>query len=404
MVKFLFLIGMLKIMIMNMLNKLFTFLFVAFLIVTSETSMAFFLNNELNSDDFLELIQKNTSSNTYKIENITIKGFKLPTKQYKNIHFINNTWENINAEDIHLENIEFHNCSFENINLKNSTLINVNFNNCTLTNVTLNYSQIKNLKFTKTKLISTDPNIKNSYRELNADTITFVESELNNINFFDSKAEFSFIDSQLNDVTGLGLMPGSSLIFNNTNAVDIDFSSSTLKRMEVKRSHIKQSKANNCTIEKLILEESTLDFPISQGNKYGSVTSYNTGNVVVSGTPTKSTLISSCPKDTRIIMVGGDEFEKIEISDCSPDEIIFFKSKGKYVSIENADVYTMDFTLSKIDHLKLNNVHIKTQLYYDASNIKKLEATNISFGENIEHTHEESNIEIKADKKLTNAQ
>ena len=41
---------------------------------------------------------------------------------------------------------------------------------------------------------------------------------------------------------------------------------------------------------------------------------------------------------------------------------------------------------------------------YDASNIKKLEATNISFGENIEHTHEESNIEIKADKKLTNAQ
>ena len=48
--------------------------------------------------------------------------------------------------------------------------------------------------------------------------------------------------------------------------------------------------------------------------------------------------------------------------------------------------------------LKLNNVNIRTELYYDSSTIKKLEATNISFGDDIEHTRENSNIEIKADK------
>ena len=181
---------------MNMLDKLLTFIFVMILIVTSESSMAFFTNN-LDYNEFSKLIKEkeNSTNNNYIIDNVNIRGFELPKEKYKNINFINNTWENINAENKHFENIEFENCSFKNINFKSTTFINVVFNNCILNNVVLNYSLIKNLKFTKTKLISTDPNIQNSYRELNADTIVFKDSELDNIRKI--FAEFSTEEKKL---------------------------------------------------------------------------------------------------------------------------------------------------------------------------------------------------------------
>lgn len=358
--------------------------------------MAVPLSRSLDNNEFKHLMS--TSNNGDKIENIDISNFTLPIDELKNVTFSNTTWNNINASGKKFENIKFQDCELSNLNFKKTTLINVSFNNCNLKNVIMNNSTLKNVTFTGSHLISTDPNIDNSYIELDINKVVFKNTELQNIGFYKSKGVFIFEDSKLNDVSGQSLKSGSSIHFNNIDAFDIDFSRSDLSILEIKNSRISQSKTNNCSIDKLILEDSILDYPISQGNRYGSVTANNTGNVVISGTPTKNTLISNCPKDTRIIMVGGDDFENIEINDCSPDEIIFFKSKGKYVSIKNANIYTMDFRVSEIEHLKLDNIHIKTQLYYDSSIIKKLEATHISFGENIEHTHEDSNIVIEENK------
>ena len=97
-------------------------------------------------------------------------------------------------------------------------------------------------------------------------------------------------------------------------------------------------------------------------------------------------------------MAGGNTFGTINIENCNPSEIILFESIGDYISIENATVSVLDFRLSTIDHLKLNNVNIRNKLYYDSTTVKKLEATNISFGENMKHRHKDANIEIKEDK------
>ncbi|MCK4865594.1 MAG: pentapeptide repeat-containing protein [Gammaproteobacteria bacterium] len=361
--------------------------------------MAFF-KSTLNVDEFYQLIDEETKSNgtTAQVNNIEILDFTLTEKNIENIHFSNTSWTNINAENKTFNNVVFQDCSFKNVNFRNSTLINVVFKNCDLKNVVLNNSTIKNLRFESSKLISTDTNVKNSYRELVADKIKFDKSELKNINFFDSKAEFYFNNSKLDDVTGMGLKSGSALYFNNVNAFDIDFSSSNLSTLEVKNSTIKNSKANGCTIGTLLLEDSKLDFPIGFGKSYETVIAKNAGSVLVAGTPTKKINISSCPKDTRVVSFGGDAFDSVEIEGCNASEIKFYRSTGRYVSIENADVYMLDFSSSNIEHLKLNNVNIRTELYYDNTNIKKLEATNISFEDGLEHTREGSNIEIKADK------
>lgn len=364
-----------------------------------EKSMAFF-KSSLNIDEFYQLIDEETKNNdvTAKINNIEISDFTLTDKHIENIHFSDTNWSNINAENKIFSNIVFQDCIFTNVNFRNSTLNNVTFKNCELKNVVLNNSTIKNLSFENSKLISTDTNVKNSYRELIADKIIFDKTELKNINFFDSKAEFYFNNSKLDDVTGMGLMPGSALYFDNTTAFDIDFSSSTLSTLEVKNSTIKNSKANGCSIGNILLEDSKLDFPIGFGKSYDTVIAKNTASVLIAGTPTKKINISGCPKDSRVVSFGGDTFDSVEIENCNASEIKFYRSTGKYVSIENADVYMLDFSASNIDHLKLNNIHIETELYYDDTNIKKLEATNISFGKELEHTRENSNIEIKADK------
>jgi len=383
-----------------MLNKIILILLLSMtLMLMPETSMAFF-KNTLNVDEFHQLVDEETKNNDAKaqINNIEISGFTLTDKHFENIQFNNTSWKNINAENKTFNNVVFEDCSFDNIDLRNSTLINVVFKKCTLKNVVLNNSTIKNLRFEKSKLTSTDTNVRNSYRNLVADKITFEETELKNINFFDSKAEFYFNNSKLDDVTGMGLKLGSALYFNNTTAFDIDFSSSNLSTLEVKNSNIKNSKANGCTIGRLLLENSVLDFPISGGKSFDSVISNNTGNVVVSGTPIKKMKITGCPKDTRIVKFGGDIFDSVEIENCNASDIVFFRSTGKYVSIENADIYKLDLRSSNIEYLKLNNINIETELYYDKTNVKKLEATNISFGDGLEHTREGSNIEIKPNK------
>jgi len=358
--------------------------------------MALIFDTTLNAEEFKNIVSGHEKQST--VENTQISDFTLPVEKIEGVVFKHTKWTNIDASKKLFENVRFEDCELTNLNFRDVTLINVTFNKCKLKNVVMNKSKLRNISFIDSHLISTDPNIDNNYLELDVDKIMFINTELDNIGFYKSKGAFIFDNAKLNDVSGQSLKSGSALYFNSVNAFDIDFSRSNLSALEVKSSVIKNSKANGCTIGKLLLEDSELDFPISGGNSFDTVIAKNTGNVVIAGTPTKKVQISGCPKDTRIIMVGGDTFESIEIKDCNADDIVFFESIGKYISIENADIYKLDFRLSKIDHLKLNNINIKTELYYDSSVIKKLEATNISFGDGLEHTRESSNIEINADK------
>ena len=359
--------------------------------------MALTPQTSLSKEEFNELIIGQNKVDT--IENVTIENFIFPTDTIENISFKNAKWSNIDASGGIIKNIQFINCELININFKNITLTNVSFNDCILKNVIMNKATLTGVTFTNSHLVSTDPNIDNNYLELIADTIIFKNTKLDNIGFYKSKGVFKFDGATLNDVSGQSLKEGSALYFKNTNAFDIDFSRSELSNLDIRSSVIKQSKANNCRIKSLILEDSILDFPIGAGNGYDSVISKNSGSVVIGASPVNNVKISGCPKDTRTIMVGGDNFNSIEVEDCSPDEIVFFKSKGKSILIKNATVYKLDFRKSDIEDLTLSNIHIKSRLIYSGAKIKKLNATNITFDDDIKIKNLDSNIEIKADKK-----
>jgi len=381
---------------MNMYRKFIAYFLLFITLIISGNTMASFFNTSLNAEEFQSRISGKEKESI--LSNIEIADFILQVDKINDITFKNSKWTNINASKKIFENIRFEDCELTNVNFRNITLINVIFSNCKLKNVVMNDAVLRGVSFIDSKLVSTDPNIDNNYLELDIDKVLFKNSELTNIGFYKSKGVFVFDEAKLNDVSGQSLKAGSALFFNRVDGFDLDFSRSNLSTLEVKSSTIKNSKANGCTIGKLLFDQSDLDFPISDGIKFDSVNSKNTGNVVIAGTPTKKTYISGCPKSTRILMVGGDKFGAINIQNCNPSEIILFESIGDYISIENVTVSVLDFRLSTIEHLKLNNVHIRNKLYYDSTTVKKLEATNISFGENMKHRHKDANIEIKADK------
>lgn len=359
--------------------------------------MAFLFTKNLTADEFVQFVKEKQQGKTGIIElsGFEIEGFDFPFEILKDVHFKDSKWSDIEAKGRVFENVIFEDCELENLNFREVVFKNAVFKNCTLTNVVMNKSKIDKILFENSKLSSTDSNIEHSYRELVADTLRFKNTELENINFFESKGKFYFDGGKLFDVSGMGLKQGSALYFHNTTAIDIDFGDSSLSTLEVKNSTIKESKANNCRIGSVVLEDSTLDFPIADGKGYGTVTAKNTGNVVIGGiSQANEVTISDCSQ-LRIIHVGGMTFDKIVISNCNPSELIFYKSKGKSMTISNVTVFDMDFRMADIDHLILENIHVRADLKYDGAKIGKLETTGITFDSDINIRAEGANIELK---------
>lgn len=186
--------------------------------------MAFFMKKNLTAEEFVQTVKKQQQGNTTtKLSDFEIKGLVFPLKELKSAHLKNTYWQSIEAPGSTFEKVLFEDCELSNINFEEVVLHEVTFRNCILTNVVMNKVEISKLVFEKSKLVSTDSNITHSYRNMVADSIVFSDTELTNINFFDSKGKFYFENAKLNDVSGMGLKDGSALHFHHTNTFDINF-------------------------------------------------------------------------------------------------------------------------------------------------------------------------------------
>ena len=364
---------------------------------TGVIAMAFLLNKTLSINEFSDLIEEATRKKDAHIDDIEIKGFEIPVKIIRDITFSNSVWNDVTMTgQHHLENIVFENCVINNSDFTGVNLKNIRFKKCKIHNVIFNKAQFDKIIFEESEIDSTDTNIDHSYREMIGGEIYFNNSKIKSINFFHGKMKAYFNNSEMNDIKALGLKEGSLLSIVNTNAFLIDFSRSIFESLIVKNSTIKESKANNCRIGSVILEDSDLDFPIGDGKEYGTVTARNTKNVVIGGTPVKEVMISNCGKSNDVY-VAGMVFDKMVIDGCSPSEFLFYKSKGKLMSISNVETAEFDFRHAEVQHLILKKIHIRSKLLYDNAKVEKLETHNISFGENIKIKSEGANIEIKPD-------
>ncbi len=366
--------------------------------------MAFFFNNNMNSDEFLSTIKAlpNGSQSERQVSKVTLENMTLPMTELADIHFKSCKWNKVDAKEISLSNVIFESCEFNNVNLSGANLEQVVFIDSSLKNVIMNNVTATKINFVNSKISSNDPNIENSYNGLIANEIIVDRTELFNLNFFEAKAVFRFNKAKLNDITAQSLQSGSALYFQDTIALDVNFDGSILDNLEVINSTIdKRSSAGGGSIQNIRVENSKLEFSLGDNSNIESAFFENSGDVVVGGGANiEKVVVNNCPKNTYWLDVGGENFGSIEIENCHVTDLSFSSSSGKYIRIKNSSMNVLDFRKSDIEKLILDNVSVRGKVKYQNTNIKNFESKNVSLGMNIKVWNENSNIEIKPNKIL----
>ena len=352
--------------------------------------------SNLTKEQFLEHLTQSSQNTSIEISYFEISDFEFPVDTIKNIKFENTLWNNIDAHNKKFINITFEDCKLKNINMRNMYFENIKFKNCELTNVVMNNSTIDTVIFENSKIISTDSNIDNSYTDLNAENLIFIKSNLKNINFFESKGQFSFESSELSSVSGYGLKTGSSLKIIDSKIIDMDFSVSDLCFVDIKDSHIIDSKINDSSVGKIILEGNTFKrFPIASKRMYGTVKAIKNSDVAVSGTgPVKDVYIADCVTNTRIAIFR-IEFENAKIENCKVKDLAFFDAKGKAMVISHVNTYELDLEDAEIDTLILKDVRIRGKIYMQNAKVKNYEAYNVVVDEGVKNKDKGANFKIE---------
>jgi uncharacterized protein YjbI with pentapeptide repeats len=248
--------------------------------------MAFFFNENMNSDEFLSLTKALPSGtqSERKIAKVTLENMTLPMTKLEDIHFKSCKWNGVDAKGLSLSKIVFESCEFINVNLSGANLKQVIFLNSSLKNVIMNNVSATKINFVNSKISSSDSNIDNSYNGLTADEIIVDRTELFNLNFFEAKAVFRFNKANLNDITAQSLQPGSALYFKDTHASDVNFDGSILDILEIKDSTIdKRSSVGGGSIKNIRVENSKLEFSLGDNSNIESAVFENSGDIVVGG-------------------------------------------------------------------------------------------------------------------------
>ena len=374
------------------INKLLEYITVL-LLIFMEPLMA---QSNITKEQFSERLEQQTQDSRIEISSFEINDFKFPVDTIKNITFENTHWNNIDAHQKKFINITFEDCKLKNINMRNMYFENIKFKNCELTNVVMNSSTIDAIIFENSKIISTDSNIDNSYTDLNVGNLMFVKSDLKNINFFESKGQFSFESSELSGVSGYGLKTGSALKIVESKIIDMDFSVSDLDFVDIQNSHIIESKINDSSIGKINLEGNTFKrFSISSGRTYGSIKAIRNADVTVHGTgPVKDTYIKGCVTGTDIY-IAEMEFVNVNIEDCKVRDVTFSDSKGKTMTISHVNTYELDLENADIDTLILKDVRIRGKIYMQNAKVKNYEAYNVTVDEGVKNKDKGANFKIE---------
>jgi len=351
--------------------------------------------SSMTKEQFLERLNQQGQNAITEINGFEISGFEFPVETIKNIKFENVEWSKIDAHNKKFINVTFEDCKLKNINMRNMQFENVSFKNCELINVVMNESKIDTMIFDRTKIISTDSNVHNSYRKLNAEKLIFIKSELKNISFFESKGQFSFESSELVDVSGYGLSTGSSIKISDSKIIGMNFSDSDLLFVDIKDSHIIESKINDSSIGMVILDSNTFKrFSIASEEKYGTIKVTKTAGITVHGTgPVKDTYIADCVTGTDIY-IAEMEFENVKIENCKMKDVTFSDSKGKTMLISHVDTYEFDLENAEIDTLILKDVRIRGKIYMQNAKVKNYEAYNVTVDDGVKNKDKGANFKI----------
>ncbi len=361
----------------------------------SEFVMAGFFSKKVNEAEFSKMLKAAEDNPEKTIEDVEVNDIVFPVDEIKEIKFKNINWKNIDAHNKTLLNITFEDCKLENINFRQVKFNNLTFINCELINVVANESEFDKLVFINSKVKSTDSNVFNNWRNITTNSIEITDTEMEGINFFESKGHIKITNSNLEMTTGMGLEEGSSLEIYDSKINYMDFSGSYLEYLTIRNSFIEDSKVNQSYIKNIILEDNRfLGFSIGFLKDCDHVYADRNTNLAIGG-KVRNTEINNCQGPLTDIAFSGNPFERAEFNNCHIIDFFAYRANGNEMILNNMDIGKFNINDSNIKTLILNNVNIRKKLYTKNAQVENYKPTNVTVKEGIKRKTGGENITIK---------
>ncbi|HDL02043.1 MAG TPA: hypothetical protein ENH23_07405, partial [candidate division Zixibacteria bacterium] len=161
--------------------------------------------------------------------------------------FSNTEWEKVDFFNSHITSTVFEDSDFTEVDFKNSIMTDVVFKNCKLIGTNFDEAKLVNVKFINCDFLSS------GFFKIKQSKIEFENTDFERVTFSKAQAQLSFLDSKLVFTHLTGLKAPTSLSFTKSE-LDIDFSRSTIDKLEITDSISHRAGGGSIRMKELILK------------------------------------------------------------------------------------------------------------------------------------------------------
>jgi uncharacterized protein YjbI with pentapeptide repeats len=278
-----------------------------------------------------EVVSAYSAGNEIYLKNTEVIGHSLSKSDLINDRFENVIFKDARFQRGTLTNVSFVGGSMEGTSFWGSTLTNVVFQDMTIVNSVFAGATMINVTFINCNIYDS------KIHSLHNSKVTIEDSELNNVEFFDSELDITLKNTKVIE-QGMfgGLKPGSRITLEDSYIGPYsDFSSSNIASFKAVRSELDRFSMGE-SIGEMTLENSKLDFTLGDASiDRLIVTDCEVIRLSHSDALIKHASISNCRNSTEVFFIEsvlGD----LNIRDCDLSELGIFESKAVKINIANS--------------------------------------------------------------------
>ncbi len=337
-----------------------------------------------------ELFNEYSANNKIELNNVIIKGARIPSSHTSNFMFKNVEFIDFGGKESQWKNGEFIDSTFNDFSFYNAHLKNVTFKNSKFVDSHFSKAKLENVKFINCEIS------KSSFGNMRESSIEFIDTKINsnNYNFSDSQINLKLINSNLINIDLRSLKEGSSIHVENSTIDNVSFQHSKMDSFKSVNSKMLNSTLGDSEIKELSFDKSHIH--ISFGDaiiKKVTVTESKIDNLGAIRVKTDIFSITDCDKNADVTFAKSN-IKIIKINNCDFAALYPANLNAETLSIENTTIADSIFYKSKVKNFKFRNVTLNKEADFENFHADTVLIENITKDPNLKLTMDGANIEL----------
>lgn len=336
---------------------------------------------------FSDVNQLNRYAETNKIEikNVNMNDLKVKGAVFSGATFDNTDWESVSFFGANIKNSRFNkgkyrNAAFQKAVIENTTFEGVTFINGDFQGATLRDVQFVNCNFGKA-----------NFKYLEDSDVIFKDAVLEEVEFYESKADVQFIDSKLTEVEMMGVQAKEHFIVRGSDVYDVDLNDATIPRLEITDSTIKKAGFSGGKAKSLLMKNLKGAWQAS-GAKIDDIVVENV--------------------EAEVLFLAGVTARSIKVSDVVVTDSFNARAKAAVLEIDDSDIKSIwndasavgsyivrntklrgsSSTSSKFELIRFKNVELNGIFNFEGTHADNIELINVTKGPSYEFLGDGGNI------------